>query len=297
MSDTLFDLLAELEEKVQALEGLPHPQVREQIFEVLQLIDRVHRPGLGAVASGLRAAGLFDRALDDPAIRILFALYDLAPIDERTRAEIALEAVRPYIRSHGGELEVLEVADGEVRVRLAGTCSGCPASASTLEHGVRAALEEGFEGFRRLVVEPAAPDDQPLQVAGAQGDAGERPVQLRGPQFRDLLALDELAEREPTLAEIETGAGGERHVLLVRAGAEAYAFDPRCPACGAPLAEAQVSGWALVCAFTNCAYDLRSGRRIDGGDGEPLRVLPVAVRGGRVLLAGGFEPAARLAAG
>ena len=158
------------------------------------------------------------------------------------------EAVRPYIPSHGGEVEILEVTDGEVHLRLRGSCESCAASAATLQHGVKAALQEDYPGFRRLV----GHEPEPVEQEGSQSDL----VQLSALVFRDLLALSELADHSVVVAESE-----EKRILLVRIGDDVYAFDSCCPACGASLGGASLSGFVLVCPLGNCAYDARNGRR------------------------------------
>ena len=67
--------------------------------------------------------------------------------------------MRPYMHSHGGDVELLSLEDGVARLRLEGSCQGCPASAATLEQAIRQALEE------------AAPD-----LAGMRWRATEAPV-------------------------------------------------------------------------------------------------------------------------
>ena len=63
----------------------------------------------------------------------------------------ALEKVRPYMQSHGGNIELLSLENDVASVRLSGTCKSCPSSAITLELAVRRAVEEacpdllGFE--------------------------------------------------------------------------------------------------------------------------------------------------------
>lgn len=68
-------------------------------------------------------------------------------VDERRAADAALATIRPYLRSHGGEVEVVEAAGGVVQVRLSRACSGCTASAVTLQEDVEEALREHFPGF------------------------------------------------------------------------------------------------------------------------------------------------------
>ena len=52
----------------------------------------------------------------------------------------ALEQVRPYLRSHGGNVELLEVRDGVVRLQLEGSCHGCPSSAVTMKQTIEEAI-------------------------------------------------------------------------------------------------------------------------------------------------------------
>jgi Fe-S cluster biogenesis protein NfuA len=81
-------------------------------------------------------------------------LHDLHPVDLPTRVEQALEKVRPLLRSHGGDVELVDLSDGVVKLKLDGSCHGCPSSSITL----RNAIEEAIFEF--------APDIERLEVAG-----------------------------------------------------------------------------------------------------------------------------------
>lgn len=76
----LHDLLLELDARVRRLEELPQPQLRDEVMTVLQIVDRVHRPGIARLAELLREAGLWEKALADEELYILFGLYDLAEL-------------------------------------------------------------------------------------------------------------------------------------------------------------------------------------------------------------------------
>ncbi|MEW5825335.1 MAG: NifU family protein [Candidatus Bipolaricaulota bacterium] len=63
----------------------------------------------------------------------------------------ALDVVRPTLRADGGDVELVEVtADGTVRVRLQGACSGCPMSTMTLKNGIERILKERVPGVREV---------------------------------------------------------------------------------------------------------------------------------------------------
>ena len=108
--------------------------------------------------------------------------------------------------------------------------------------------------------------------------------------FREVGSLDELADRTPRTMNVNGTS-----ILVVRVDDQAYAYEPNCPACGGLFEDGKLNGHALLCPFENCAYDVRSGRRVDGMTGRGLRTFPVAVRDGSVLLAVDLAPAALFA--
>jgi Fe-S cluster biogenesis protein NfuA len=138
------------------------PAVRDLVFELLDGVDLLHRSALRHLGEALGAARVEDLAAAHPAIAWLFEAYAVG-IDERAAAEDALDGVRPYIDSHGGQVEVLHAADGVVRLRMGGACAGCTASAETLRDGIEEALREGMPGFLAVEVEmeDAAPHPPP----------------------------------------------------------------------------------------------------------------------------------------
>ena len=146
----LEEVLAELEELLPRLEALDEP-ARSDVFAFLDALDSIHRAALRRLAGELDTPTL-ERLRGDPAVAWLLDAYG-AGLDELAATEAALEPIRPYIHSHGGEVEVLKVQEGVVRIRLSGACSGCSASAITLSRGVEEALREGFLAFVRMEVE------------------------------------------------------------------------------------------------------------------------------------------------
>ena len=78
----------------------------------------------------------------DSLVSGLLMIHDLYPVPIEERVKEALDTVRPYMESHGGNVELLGVEDGIAKLRLEGSCKSCRASSSTLELAVRQALEE-----------------------------------------------------------------------------------------------------------------------------------------------------------
>jgi Fe-S cluster biogenesis protein NfuA len=147
----LDELLDELERILAEVETLDEP-VRDRVFALLDGVDALHRHALGQLGELLDPAERERLRASDPAVAWLFDAYSVG-IDERAAADAALDSVRPYIHSHGGDVAVLDAHDGVVRVRLSGACSGCTASTVTLRRGVEEALRGGFAGYAHMEVE------------------------------------------------------------------------------------------------------------------------------------------------
>lgn len=234
----------------------------ERALELLQLVDAIHRPALELLARG---------ELEHPIVQAVLATYGLAPLDDRVLVEEALDEVRPYIESHGGEVELLGLEEGVVHVRLAGSCVGCAGSTITLRRGIEGALRERYPGFRELVAhEPDPAAAAPLVQIGT----------LRRPVFVEAGAAGDVAPGELRAVSVD-----DVHVLLANVEGELYAFRNGCPVDELPLEGGRLTGTVLVCPWHNCAYDARSGKRADGEEGPGLAVVPIAVHGGSVRIA------------
>src|SRR6478735_2258662 len=104
---------------------------RQLAEELVSAIVQMYGAGLEQVLGVLFAAGeegarLAMTMADDPLVGTLFMIHDLHPVPLADRVDRALEHVRPYMESHGGNVELLSLQDGVARLRLEGSCSCCP---------------------------------------------------------------------------------------------------------------------------------------------------------------------------
>jgi Fe-S cluster biogenesis protein NfuA len=67
--------------------------------------------------------------------------------DIKASVEQALAKIRPLLQWDGGDIELVEVSDGVVKVRLTGACKGCPMSQMTLKQGVEKLLMKEVPGL------------------------------------------------------------------------------------------------------------------------------------------------------
>jgi len=68
----------------------------------------------------------------------------------KEQVEQALEKIRPLLQRDGGDIELIEVTDGIVKVRLTGACKGCPMSQMTLKQGVERLLFQEVPGLKQV---------------------------------------------------------------------------------------------------------------------------------------------------
>jgi len=68
----------------------------------------------------------------------------------RDRVEKALEELRPQLQADGGDIELLGVENGIVKVRMKGACAGCPMSTMTLQWGVEKFLKKKIPEIVRV---------------------------------------------------------------------------------------------------------------------------------------------------
>jgi len=69
----------------------------------------------------------------------------------REQVESILAKVRPMLQADGGDIELVDVTDGVVKVRLKGHCAGCPGAKMTLEFGVLKRLQEELPEIKEVV--------------------------------------------------------------------------------------------------------------------------------------------------
>lgn len=266
---------------------------RERAEELVRQLTSLYGEGLARILRILESTGfleqpLWDELVADDVVAGLLLIHGLHPDDVQTRVESALESVRPYLATHGGDVELLEVSDDAVvSLRLLGHCDGCPSSSVTLELAVESA------------VQAAAPEITSITVSAGAGKAASvgAPV-IPVSALRTRLASEPARSSRmvawvalPELGELGAGEVGGFSVsgtdlLACRIGSDLFVFADQCPRCEATMAGAQlqrragepVGSGVLTCPRCRSHYDVRqAGAGIDT-DGLHLTPLPLLLR-------------------
>jgi Fe-S cluster biogenesis protein NfuA len=137
--------LQRLDILLRDVEQWSDPAAQARTREIVQTVLDLHGSGLERILGHLAAGGaagatIRDACTGDELVAALLLLHGLHPLDLEARVLQALDQVRPYLRSHGGNVELLGIRDGVVRLRLVGSCHGCPSSAVTMKQTIEEAI-------------------------------------------------------------------------------------------------------------------------------------------------------------
>jgi len=69
----------------------------------------------------------------------------------RDKVEEILNNIRPSLRADGGDVELVDIEEGVVKLRLKGACAGCPMSTMTLKNGIERILKQEISGIKEVV--------------------------------------------------------------------------------------------------------------------------------------------------
>lgn len=137
--------LRQLDDLLRQVEQSGDPTLRTYLQRIVQAILDLHGAGLEKLLEHIANDGsagrrILDACGRDPVVSGMLLLHDRHPLDLEARVRLALESVRPALRSHGGNVELIDIDDGVVRLRLVGSCHNCSSSAATTEQTIEAAV-------------------------------------------------------------------------------------------------------------------------------------------------------------
>ena len=272
------------------------PAARTRAEDLVAAVSTLYGAGLGRVLEILGETGRLDETVlaalvGDELVSGLLLVHDLHPDDVETRIARALDSVRPYLGTHGGDVELLGIdEDGVVRLRLLGSCDGCPSSSVTLELAVEGAVQAAAPEMTRIEVlgVPAKPVGGLISLGSLRSRIDQQPATSTNSNstHANWHPLPELAEL--TSGELAGFEVDELMVCACRIGNDIFCFRDRCGHCGQHLAGSvierrlgdPIGTGVLRCGQCRAHFDVRrAGLGLDDAE-EHLDPLPVLVRDG-----------------
>jgi Fe-S cluster biogenesis protein NfuA len=244
------------------------PALNERVEELVRSLVGLYGAGLERVLELVAGRDHPERLrtlADDELVGSLLVLHDLHPDDVLTRVQGALDRVRPYLGSHAGGVTLVGVdPDGIVRLRLEGSCDGCPSSAMTVQNAIEDAILTAAPDVVAVEVEGVVSADPPLLQI--QPFSGPREGGDPGWVHVDV----DVPPGTVSLAQV----AGEPLLVARLPDATLVAYRDRCSACGSELVGAPLQDETLACPACASRFDLRhAGRSL--GDGRALVPVPM----------------------
>jgi len=304
--DGLVERVQDLTEQVAAIPDFGTRMLAEELAgSIVQLYgEGIERIFAALAHDGASAAEVREALVQDGVVASLMLIHGIYPVPLEERVIEALDSVRPYMESHGGNVQLEGIDENNVaHLRLEGHCKGCAASASTMELAIEKALEEFAPDLLGVevqgVVEPAQghappslmPMDNALPMAihqGAKalaGKGGGLPMAGHGapepaPPTHKWVELDGVG----TLPRGSmTSANGS--LLVANVAGTLLAYRDTCAGCGASLARAVLDGGTLACSECDRHFDLPRAGRCREEDGLQLQPVPLLRKNGSVQVA------------
>jgi Fe-S cluster biogenesis protein NfuA/nitrite reductase/ring-hydroxylating ferredoxin subunit len=270
------------------------PVARERAEELVRLVVELYGAGLERVMEIVHdAGGLNDEVLAalarDSLVSSLLLVHDLHPHGVEERVEHALEDVRPYLGSHGGDVRLLEVTDeGVVRLQLLGSCDGCASSSVTLELAVEDAIRAAAPEISRIDVE-----EQPKESSGGLISVESLTSRIRAPEEQGAVAWSPVAKLDDlAVGGLHRVSVSGLDVVLCRLLSGVYAYRDACAGCGSTFegavlqrSPATPGSGVLTCRGCGAHFDVRRAGVDMADESRHLEPVPLLERDGVIEVA------------
>ncbi|MBI2693773.1 NifU family protein [Mycobacterium nebraskense] len=228
------------------------------------------------LAQGGQGPDLAERLATDDLVASLLLVHGLHPHDVHRRVSDALDRVRPYLGSHGGDVDLIGVDGDTVRLAFTGSCKSCPSSAVTLELAVEDAVRAAAPEISAIEVVAAQPAHEPAVIPA---DSLLAPLRSNGHSHSNgstWYPVPELAELEP--GDVAGFLVSGTALLVCRVGDLPLVYRDHCPVCDESLAGAQLRETLLGCPRCGTQFDIVHAGA--GPNGTHLEPLPLLLRDG-----------------
>jgi Fe-S cluster biogenesis protein NfuA len=156
-----------IEELVSRVENTGDPAIRAVAQELLQAVIELHGVALERILDAVAILPSAEVALAqfaaDDLVSSVLSLHGIHPIAIDERVTAAVEGAKPYLKSHGGNVELTSVEDGTVHLVLQGTCGSCSSSSETLKNHVENAIFEAAPEVVVVIAESMPPTKHPSE--------------------------------------------------------------------------------------------------------------------------------------
>ncbi len=266
--------LEELVEEINRFEAIISEWDESQRCVVVGLkraIETLHKVALTNLIKSLKQESMsaLRHAVADEVVYAVLLYHELVkppqpPLLERI--QIALAEIRPSLKSHNGDIELVAVKPpDQVEVRLIGACSSCPTSTLTLTQGVEQAIKHHCPEITQVIA----------VNTNSSNNTNFPAVPVESYWIR-VATVSEIPESNVFPVRV-----ANHDLILYRQGEHISCYHNSCSHLGFPLDKSQVKKGIITCASHGFEYDLKTGNCLTVVD-ISLRSYPVNIKGDKV---------------
>ncbi|MEH1797236.1 NifU family protein [Nostoc sp.] len=242
-------------------------------------IEALHKAALTTLIKSLKQESMpaLRHAVADELVYAVLLYHELVkppkpPLSQRIQT--ALEEVRPGLKSHNGDVELVAIKSPDtVEVRLIGTCSSCPTSTLTLSQGVEQAIKNHCPEITKVVA---------VNNSSTVNNANSSLISPFSAKitctWMKVATLDEVPEFSVVAVQL---AGNS--LILHRQGATVKCYRNSCTHLGSPLEKGKVENGIITCPSHGFQYKLETGECLTAPD-ISLQSYPVKIKGDKVFV-------------
>ncbi len=247
MSEETIDFektAAKIDELLEKIKEFPEEQ-REMVKQLIDNLHEFHKVALVKLVKMLKndpnAKNILIQSLQEPEIFALFLKYNIIREDKKTKVAKAIEHIKPYVHSHGGDVELVDVKDKTVIVRLKGACEGCSQVSFTLQQTILEAVKAYVPEIENIQL------DKNIPV--------EAFIDLKTSSFIKAIPLSLLEE-----GKVITFKNENINAIITLWKGKIYAYKNQCAHQGLELSTQKItSDGKIICPWHGFEYCIESG--------------------------------------
>lgn len=270
------EIAGRVDKALKNVESLTDENAKTRALGLKTAVEDFHKFALTKIVQKLKAdergKELLFELIDEPSVYALLQLHGIVKPNINARISQVLDAVRPYMQSHGGDVEFVNYEDSTVYVRLAGSCNGCSQSAVTLREGVEEALLHNIPEVKKVEVLPNEPGPSLIRIESLKSS--------KTTGWIETLPVEEVPKDKMKCFQTDS-----TNILIINVDNRLSAYRNECPHQGLPLdggmleAEERI----LTCPWHGFKFDANSGECLTAPAAQ-LEVFPLRVENGKIFV-------------
>ena len=276
IEETFEDIARRVDRALENVNRLADADAKSHAHGLKTAIEDFNRFGLVKIVRKLKADArgkeLLFELLDEPGVHALFTAHKIIKAETGAKIVRVLEFVKPYMQSHGGDVEFVKFENDTAFVRLAGACNGCSQSAVTLREGVEESLKTHVPEVKRVEVVPNEPAPALIRIESLKSS--------KTGGWIETLGVEEVPDGKMKCFQTDAA-----NILIVNFDNNLSAYRNECPHQGLPLDVGYLDAEdrTITCTGHGFKFDAGTGECLTAPQAQ-LEIFPLRVENGKIFV-------------